>query len=175
MDEKSRTPEARARLARAVKNRRHQLELTQPQLVAAGGPSVSLISRIESGKPGSYDEMSILRLERALQWAAGSVEAILDGSDPTPAGERTPGKAAEPPLPLPAAPQGGPAPETTASDQIKAHLEAMQRRQEERLAAMQRQQDELLREVKGLRRQLDDLHRKQEQEDHGSSGGRKMA
>lgn len=160
MDEKPRTPEDWARLGPEVKKRRIQLGLTQPGLVAAGGPSGSVISRIEGGKPGSYDDRSILRLERALQWQEGSVDAILDGGEAVPVGKNATaspatvvGKAA---ISLPALTATSPPvsqDESTRNDAVLAYLQAMEQRQ-----------TELLGEIKELRRQVGDLQRQQTQQ-----------
>lgn len=162
MEEKPRTPEDRARLARRVKHRRQQLDLTQTQLVAAGGPSVSVISRIESGKLDSYDGKSILRLERVLQWESGSIDAILDGRDPTPVGEVTTEKTLVPPSALPTGSRSGLA--SMSHDQLAALVEDSLRKQEE-----------LAQEVKGLRAQVEAAQIGQNERGHGESGNRASA
>ncbi|WP_326643069.1 helix-turn-helix domain-containing protein [Streptosporangium sp. NBC_01755] len=164
MDEKPRTPEDRARLAREVKRRRQQLGLTQTQLVAVGGPSVSLISKIESRKPGPYDGMSILRLERALQWQEGSIDAVLDGGSPTsvnassvitPETATTKAVIPQPAVTAISAPKSPS--ESAMEDTLLSHLEAMAR-----------QQAELMEEIKGLRKQVEDLQRIRDQQDPGN-------
>lgn len=166
MDEKPSTPEARAHLARTIKERRYELDLTQTQVASAGGPSVSLISKIEGGKPGSYDEMSILRLERALQWRPGSIDAVLNGYPPTPVDDQHSGESASPTTPT--KPPERISGNSTQNDQIAAHLV-------ERMAIMQQQQNEMIEELRGLRRQIDDLHRGREQQGYGESANRDTA
>lgn len=84
MEETYDSPRAWERVAAEVKRRRVELGLTQPQVHAAGGPSVSMLSKIEGAKRTSYEDMAIARLEKALQWAPGSIEAIRRGGAPTP-------------------------------------------------------------------------------------------
>lgn len=93
MDEQTPSPEAWARLAREVKRRRVQLELTQQQVASEGGPSVSILTRIETAKQTSYQDMALARLERALQWEPGSIAAILAGGTPTPTAQASPREA----------------------------------------------------------------------------------
>src|SRR5712664_2771440 len=83
MDETRYPPEAWERLARATRRRRKELDLSQPGLDAAGGPSTSVISKIERAKSDSYEERVLIRLEDALGWRRGSVQAILEGGEPT--------------------------------------------------------------------------------------------
>ncbi|MFC5184413.1 hypothetical protein [Actinomadura harenae] len=71
------------RLAECVSQRRAQLGLTQEDVRAAGGPSTVTLRYIESASQDSYKSNSLTRLERALDWAAGSVEAVLAGGEPT--------------------------------------------------------------------------------------------
>lgn len=78
-------PEAWRRLARAVKDRRRDLGHTQVTLSAAGGPSATIISRIEGAKQSAYEPRVLSLLERALCWSPGSVTAILDGGRASPA------------------------------------------------------------------------------------------
>ncbi|MEV0830950.1 MULTISPECIES: hypothetical protein [Streptosporangiaceae] len=163
MDETPRTPEDRARLAREVKKRRLQLEMAQTQLEAAGGPSVSFVSKVESRKPVPYDGISIVRLERALQWEEGSVAAILDGGRPTPINvsaitpEMVTAKAV---IPQPA----------------KTPLESLnESAMVEAILAMAREQAKLADEIKKLQQQVDDLHRSRDQQDHGDPDNRASA
>jgi len=153
MDERSRTPEDRARLAREVKQRRLQLEMAQTQVEAAGGPSVSFVSKVESRKPVPYDGISVVRLERALQWEPGSVAAILDGGHPTPINASTIASEAvadksviyQPAITLPESPN-----EAALRDAI---------------LVMARQQAELVEEIKRLKQRIDDLHQPHDQRD----------
>ncbi|MCC5574573.1 hypothetical protein IMZ11_02820 [Microtetraspora sp. AC03309] len=120
MDEIHDSPEAWARVAREVKRRRIQLEMTQPQVHAAGGPSVSMLSKIEGAKQQGYEDMALARLEKALQWESGSIEAIRNGQPPTPltAQHDEPARAEKSSTPLAVDP-------TTAA--INAGMEAIQR------------------------------------------------
>lgn len=92
MDETEYKPEDWARLASQVKQRRVSLDLTQTQVNAAGGPSVSVLSRIETARGASYDDIAIARLEKVLRWRAGSIHRILQGEDPQPISDTTAGR-----------------------------------------------------------------------------------
>jgi transcriptional regulator with XRE-family HTH domain len=85
MDKSNDQPQDWANLAREVKDRRDRLGLTQPELSAAcnGSPSPTIISRIEGAKQTDYKPQILIRLERALRWQPGSIDAILDGGPPT--------------------------------------------------------------------------------------------
>lgn len=85
----ARTPDWQ-RLAEQVTRRREQLGLTQGQVHSAGGPSVATMRMIEGGLQRSYRGNILGRLEKALRWKPGSVEAILNGGDPQPLTERQP-------------------------------------------------------------------------------------
>jgi len=76
------TREAWERLGHLVRRRRQELGYTQSGLANAGGPSVSVISRIEGSRSTLYEERIIRRLERALGWQEGSVVAVLEGGNP---------------------------------------------------------------------------------------------
>lgn len=79
----SHTPEALRRLGAHVRRRRLDLGgLSQPDVHARGGPSVSVLSKIETGAR-AYGDRVIVKLEDALGWERGSVQAILDGGEPT--------------------------------------------------------------------------------------------
>lgn len=121
MDEHEHSPDDWARLAREVRRRRVDLEMTQPQLTAAGGPSLSIVSKIEGAKQGSYGDRSLARLEKALQWTPGSIVAILRGAPPTPLGQQPPGTTT--PTELPPAPASeGEAAGIAAHDNLFAAL-----------------------------------------------------
>lgn len=70
------------RLATVVQQRRRELGLTQEAVRARGGPSTATMRMLEGGHQESYRPGILADLERALQWTAGSVEAILAGGDP---------------------------------------------------------------------------------------------
>lgn len=69
-------------LGEAVRARRTQLGMTQHDVEQAGGPSDVTLSAVEQGVPRSYQQRTMITLERALQWKRGAVEAILAGEDP---------------------------------------------------------------------------------------------
>lgn len=71
------------KLAAAARDRRKELELTQAQVAARGGVSEKFVRRIENSEVGSLRAGNILALEKALQWAPGSVNAVLAGESPT--------------------------------------------------------------------------------------------
>lgn len=76
------TDEALKRLASAVRQRRHELQLTQPELAAASGTTDRLIRGIELGEsrdrhPATYRAISV-----ALGWTGDSIDRILAGKDP---------------------------------------------------------------------------------------------
>lgn len=72
----------RRRLATAIKERRAELDLSQQDIAASGGPSVATQFQLESAAEKSYSDTTVKRLERALQWTPGSVLAIIAGRDP---------------------------------------------------------------------------------------------
>jgi transcriptional regulator with XRE-family HTH domain len=172
MDEKPRTPADWVRLAEKVKQRRQQLDMTQQELASAGAPSVSVISRIESGKPGPYDGKIILRLERALRWADGTIDAILNGEEPAPT-KRTvmvspamgSGKTATPQADIRASSPPASQTESGLNDAVLAYLQAMEG-----------QQALMLNEIKELRQQVNDLQRRQShQQEKGETDKRASA
>lgn len=72
------------RLGDAVVARRVKLGLrSQKAFADHSGLSLRLISDLERGNRSSYDPSTFARLEDALEWAPGSVKAILDGGHPT--------------------------------------------------------------------------------------------
>ncbi|MGC5027403.1 hypothetical protein ACLQ3K_21865 [Tsukamurella sp. DT100] len=73
------------RLGNEVAARRVQLRLTQQQVQERGGPSATKQRELENGRTSVLSASKRRDLERALDWQPGSVEAILDGGDPTPA------------------------------------------------------------------------------------------
>lgn len=68
-----------------VKQRRAELGLDQKQLVEGTGISVSVLQDIENGNRERYRELTIGRLERLLGWQPGSILAIAQGRDASPA------------------------------------------------------------------------------------------
>src|SRR5690349_24313752 len=73
-----------ARLAGAIETARDELGMTQVALAEAAGVSESTIQNLESGKDRKRFPTSLPKVERGLQWASGSGEAVLLGGDPTP-------------------------------------------------------------------------------------------
>jgi len=74
------------RLADAVRNRREELDLNQMEVWQAGGPSNTVLTRIENGKAdtplarGTYK-----KLDAGLRWAPGSAKGVhLQGEPPMP-------------------------------------------------------------------------------------------
>jgi transcriptional regulator with XRE-family HTH domain len=74
------------RLARAIRERRRVLDLTQQQLADAARVTRTTVKNLEGArKPTSRLPSSMGALEQALGWAVGSGEAVLAGGEPTPA------------------------------------------------------------------------------------------
>lgn len=79
------SPEAWKRVGHAVRRRRIELGIhSQADLYKAGGPGIATISLIERGVKTSYEDQVIVRLEVALQWGSGSIEALLAGGEASP-------------------------------------------------------------------------------------------
>ncbi len=76
------------RLAQYAMRRRAELGLTQLEVAQRGPLSLDRVQSVEGAKRDKYRLGTLLALERALQWEAGSVEAILAGGVPA-----TPGTA----------------------------------------------------------------------------------
>lgn len=57
---------------------------TREKFAQAAGISSRLLSDIENGKRTSYDPATLVKLEEALKWEAGSVDALLAGGAATP-------------------------------------------------------------------------------------------
>lgn len=72
------------RLADHVTAARKALDLTQHELVAAGGGSFSLstLQGVERGTVRTRMPNTIADIERALGWAPGSARAVVLGGDP---------------------------------------------------------------------------------------------
>lgn len=73
------------RLAEQAAHRRAELDLTQMEVAQRGPLSLDRVQAIEGAKSAKYRLGTLLALERALEWAPGSVEQILRGGDPLPA------------------------------------------------------------------------------------------
>lgn len=79
------------RLGDTVVTRRVRLGMrSQKEFAARSGLSLRLISDLERGNRSSYDPSTFARLEKALDWVPGSVQVVLGGGDPVPAGESAP-------------------------------------------------------------------------------------
>ncbi len=72
------------RLAGAVRRRRDELDKTQAEVASDGKFSTDRYSAIELGKVTSLMSKTIKALERGLDWAPGSVRAVLERGEPTP-------------------------------------------------------------------------------------------
>lgn len=72
------------KLAAEVTKRRTQLGMTQQDVQASGGPATATLRNIEGGHQTSYRGVILSRLEKALEWEPGSVDAILAGGEATP-------------------------------------------------------------------------------------------
>jgi transcriptional regulator with XRE-family HTH domain len=70
------------RLARLAVRRRAELGLTQAEVAQRGPLSLDRVQAIEGAKRTGYRLGTLLALERALEWGAGSVEAALGGGEP---------------------------------------------------------------------------------------------
>lgn len=71
------------RLGRLIRERRKALKMTQAAIQEAGGPSTATIRLIESGKHTEFRPSTSDPLERLLRWEPGSIDAILDGGEPS--------------------------------------------------------------------------------------------
>ncbi len=50
---------------------------------AVEGVGQRTLGSIETGEKGGYHRSTLATLERALRWAPGSIQAVLDGGEPT--------------------------------------------------------------------------------------------
>lgn len=76
-------PAAWRRLGQMVRQRRIELGFgSQASLAAEGGPSLSVVNKIETGRGRDYTDRVIIPLENRLGWRRGSFRAILDGGEP---------------------------------------------------------------------------------------------
>lgn len=67
-----------------VRSRRRDLRLRQEDIASRGGPSPALVRQVENGRYDSDMQDAMRRgFEVALQWQPGSLDAILQGGDPT--------------------------------------------------------------------------------------------
>jgi DNA-binding XRE family transcriptional regulator len=71
------------RLARAIRERRRVLDLTQQQLADAARVTRTTIKNLEGARqPKKRLPSSMAAVEKALGWAIGSGEAVLSGGEP---------------------------------------------------------------------------------------------
>lgn len=77
------------RLSTAIRARREELGLTQPELASAAGISVSTVQILESGRTRARIPTTMASIEEALQWTPGSAADVLGGGRPTPAPQTT--------------------------------------------------------------------------------------
>lgn len=77
------------RLGREVRLRRQHLDLTQPEMAKRGPLSVTTIRYIENNRIDRLSRRSREALDRALNWAPGSTDAVLSGGTPIPVGGTT--------------------------------------------------------------------------------------
>ncbi|TVL89833.1 hypothetical protein [Streptomyces sp. SAJ15] len=76
------TPKDLARLAAAVKSRRHELGITRLAAATAAGMAKGTWQRVEEGAP--VREMNYAKIEKVLRWASGSCIATRGGGEPLP-------------------------------------------------------------------------------------------
>jgi transcriptional regulator with XRE-family HTH domain len=69
----------RRRLARLVRARRESLGLYREQIPARGGPTTSIVTKIERGDAHEYTLRTYERLEAALEWPPGTITQIRRG------------------------------------------------------------------------------------------------
>ncbi|MFJ8208174.1 helix-turn-helix domain-containing protein [Streptomyces sp. NPDC096033] len=69
------------RLADAIETARNAKGLTQVALAEAAGVSESTIQNLESGIARKRTPPSLIKVEEALSWPAGTAQAILAGED----------------------------------------------------------------------------------------------
>ena len=79
------SPEARERLASRMDDRRLELSLRWRDVAEAGGISYEALRDVRNGTRG-IRRLTEHAIEVALKWESGSVQRILDGGEPIPAG-----------------------------------------------------------------------------------------
>lgn len=82
-------------LGQTVARRRAELGLSQVEVAHRGPLSLDRVQAIEGAKKSGYRLGTLAALERALEWEAGSIEAVLDGGQPTPIRQPSPVTAAD--------------------------------------------------------------------------------
>lgn len=76
------TPE-RERLKTAIENRAVELRLKLNKVAQRADMSAANFLRIRTGEV-ALTPLAVAAIEHALEWESGSVQAILDGGEPTP-------------------------------------------------------------------------------------------
>lgn len=71
-------------LARHVRARRDELELSQLDVWQAGGPSNTTLTEIENGRLHNLTRTTARKLDIGLQWETGSARRAWEGGEPTP-------------------------------------------------------------------------------------------
>lgn len=84
------------RVGAAVRAARKAQELTQAELAGRAGVSAGTIRAIERGTEYGSVNPTLRAVEAALSWAPGSVQAVLDGGEPTVRYDTAIGPPAEP-------------------------------------------------------------------------------
>ena len=71
-------------LAEHILNRRIQLGYyKRPAFAEASGISLRTLSDLENARRENYDRNTVAAIEHTLRWAPGSINAILEGGEPT--------------------------------------------------------------------------------------------
>jgi AraC-like DNA-binding protein len=86
----------RERLKRHIEDRAVELRLRLKDVANAAGMSIANLHRVRNGI-GTLTPYAMAALEDALEWAPGSVRAVLDGDAPTPRQVATAAPDVEPP------------------------------------------------------------------------------
>lgn len=128
--------EAWKRVARAVRQGREQLGLTQAELASKAGVSEPTIRVLETARRTGYQRATLREIASALGWTPDSIDRILDDKPPV---ESVPSSSGDDHLSLA---------ERAEIAAMKATIEAMRRDIEE----IQRREDEREAEVIELRR-----------------------
>lgn len=80
-----------SRLAQHVVSRRRELGyLRQIDLAKASTLGMRTLGSIETGERTQYNRSTLAALEQGLQWEPGSIDAVLDGDEPTPREDQSP-------------------------------------------------------------------------------------
>ncbi|MFI6594895.1 hypothetical protein ACIBHX_01535 [Nonomuraea sp. NPDC050536] len=143
------------RVAKAVVERRNDRGWTQVDIAVTGPLSVDRVQAIEGARSTRYSPRTIANLERALEWQKGSVQAILDGKEPTPA-ESAGTQPSAPEVDAPTAIELGPDAAAATLKALQQITETLKREREER--EIRDREEREAREA--LRRQLSEVSAK---------------